>query len=517
MQKQIFEFELSSPTDGESDPVKVTFVAHPQTGIDEELSLLEEQISTLDREIDDLTNQADKADYAIAAASGVIASLIDAFLIGKIDWTSVIDAGKEAVKKIPKQPSKQKSKTDGEKKGAADGFSASLFAKQLFGSKISAALHLGNERLEEFAQKPTALGLIASVGLQFVKFGLEVTQKGTLVFPKSKEDCKQFCKTKLPRILLVGLFSWVLNAVRYEQADESNDGVPPAIKELLSRLKESPKAMQVLQVVCAEIEDNWQSDEWSVVDVVKKTLSLFGVDKKFVESIVKMLKKVNVGEAKAVAKEVLKIVGKQSIPLAVNEILIRGFYFVSRLISELKSGKSIAAVDWAKTLPFKNRTIERMITVSTATFVIFDSVDAAVEGAIYSGGTWMGFLKEMAVRVNYVGQGRLVLTLGSEAVMEFRKSGVQKNKNAVQNEILYRYNAKMYREGVLIWEATKDVETSMASFNEALLSVLLQVEREFAEAKKVAEAVQEVDVTQIEKKNPQLLSRILQEMEGRNE
>ena len=48
---------------------------------------------------------------------------------------------------------------------------------------------------------------------------------------------------------------------------------------------------------------------------------------------------------------------RQAIPVVINEVLVRGFYFVRRLCMELKEKGEFSAVDWKKVIPFNNRTI----------------------------------------------------------------------------------------------------------------------------------------------------------------
>ena len=94
--------------------------------------------------------------------------------------------------------------------------------------------------------------------------------------------------------------------------------------------------------------------------------------------------------------------------------MVRLCYFITHLAAELRSHGGIKGLDWDKVLPFGNRTIDRMMTVSTMTFTIADTTDAAVRAAIESGGNWTVFAGKFVTRFNYIGAGRATLAIVKE-------------------------------------------------------------------------------------------------------
>ena len=137
---------------------------------------------------------------------------------------------------------------------------------------------------------------------------------------------------------------------------------------------------------------------------------------------------------------------KQAIPILINECVVRGFYFIRRLSVEIKSNdiknfKELKKIDWRSVLPFNNRTIVRMLTISLGTFVTIDLADAAIESVIKSGGFVAGFAKNMIVKVNFVGIGRFSIAVFSDA-----KMGIQRQQKVIDvinlmNEQISCYNA----------------------------------------------------------------------------
>lgn len=78
-------FNPKSDFDSECETVEVEML-NPNDAVDGRLDEIECQINELDTSIDKLTNHADKADYAVAVVSGIIASLIDTFFCWELGF-----------------------------------------------------------------------------------------------------------------------------------------------------------------------------------------------------------------------------------------------------------------------------------------------------------------------------------------------------------------------------------------------------------------------------------------------
>ncbi|MBR3204967.1 MAG: hypothetical protein IKF58_00885, partial [Bacillus sp. (in: Bacteria)] len=107
-------------------------------------------------------------------------------------------------------------------------------------------------------------------------------------------------------------------------------------------------------------------------------------------------------------------VGRQFVPVIINECLVRGLYFIRRLYNaieetEIYSVTGLFKINSAEVLPFNNRVIKRMITIASGTFSAVDIVDAAVRAAIKSKGINPAFFVDFAVRINIVGIGRFII------------------------------------------------------------------------------------------------------------
>lgn len=106
----------------------------------------------------------------------------------------------------------------------------------------------------------------------------------------------------------------------------------------------------------------------------------------------------------------------QVIPVFINELVVRLFYSIRRLIKYYKTTdkneRSFKGI-WSACEPFSNPTINRMLTVAHATFCLVDITDATIRGFV-SGGGYFNPL-EFFLRLNVAGIGRFSICLYGEA------------------------------------------------------------------------------------------------------
>ena len=72
--------------------------------------------------------------------------------------------------------------------------------------------------------------------------------------------------------------------------------------------------------------------------------------------------------------------GKQAIPVLLNQCAVRSFYFVRRLAQDfsekqIPSLSDMKRLDAKRFLPFNNRTITHMITISTGVFSVVYNIN----------------------------------------------------------------------------------------------------------------------------------------------
>lgn len=103
-----------------------------------------------------------------------------------------------------------------------------------------------------------------------------------------------------------------------------------------------------------------------------------------------------------------KIKSRNILPLLLNECLVRGFYAIRRFAleieqKEIRTLEDLQKINWSRVLPFNNRTVTRMITVSSGVFTTTTTAKAAIVGLKNSGGNWVTGVIHFAVNINYPG------------------------------------------------------------------------------------------------------------------
>ncbi len=201
-------------------------------------------------------------------------------------------------------------------------------------------------------------------------------------------------------------------------------------------------------------------------------------------------------------------IGKQCIPVLVNEILVRLFYFIRQLIKVVKENniKSIRELNKTlvkKAIPFNNRTIVRMMSIATTVMTSFDLVDALINSFIKSNGNQINFLGGFLLRVNYVGVCRTAIALTTDMIMGINLHKSRKDRIKLMNEYNALTNKKIFYKQNDVWVQAQNTETaieeaitSALNANETLIKSMNDNKEDL---KKIAE-----NINAVENKNPGL-------------
>lgn len=196
---------------------------------------------------------------------------------------------------------------------------------------------------------------------------------------------------------------------------------------------------------------------------------------------------------------------RQSIPVVINEILVRASYFIRRFISELKEKNDINSLEWKKIIPFNNRTIVRMMTIATGTFTAIDLADASIRAVIKSGGFNPETLSNFILRVNFVGVGRFAIAVVTDIGMGVSNAKKRNERIKLRTKQLELLDSKVYYKQAGMWIAAESTEETL---NQAY-NVMEQTVEEFSKAVNDINAslnnIGEVSKN-IEEKNPGLIN-----------
>jgi len=493
------KIELKPQFDYESECEKVELeILKPTDEVDARLDEIEGKIADLDVTIDKLTNHADKLDYAVSVASGIIAGIIDILFVGNFDLQEGRDWSSEKINDFVTTVAKKQGYEGDDLQGA-------IRHLEKFGAPSDSVYNdFGGglqHHLRDFAHHASPVGLVFSTLTQFTQKAYGTNTAGAfIVVPIDKTT---FIGDSVPTKITFGLVYWVLHMASdmagSSGAPGAGTGIPGPILSIVKLLSSTPIFNNKDQVneLSLKVSKLFNGTLLAEKDANGKIIK--GADGK--PLIHQMDLRGELG--------VMHQLAKQALPVIVNEAFVRGFYFINRLIDEVKDKQSLKEVDWDKTIPFGNRTIERMMTIATGTFTAIDTLDAVIEGAINSKANWVEFGRQVVLRLNFVGIGRFTIALGTDAFMGLRKGKKSRERMLLKAESLYLLEAKMYYGDQLMWSAVKDAGQSVDSLFEAMQKLSTQITEDMKAAQGSIREIENIDISAIDANNKELTTEIL--------
>lgn len=397
--------------------------------IDEKISIISARVDELNSEIDTLTNHSDGMDYTVAVASGIIAGIIDSLWVGEFSIDKANDWGNEKVNDFVIKTAQNQGYEKDDLKGAVK-FLEDKFpivadkATNDFGGGLQ-------HHLRDFTHHPTPVGLFFSMLTQFTGKVYGTDTNG--MFKIVQVDNTELIGRNLPEKITFGVINWFFHMVS-DMAGSSGTIVQGKLGTglpgpLVSFLKE----ISALPIFSKTDEKGYKEFSVWISKLFNGTLLGKRDENGKITEPVKFDLRTEIG----VAHEV----GRQAIPVVLNECIVRGFYFIRRLFTEIKNSNiekvsDLIDLNWKNTLPFKNRTITRMLTISTSTFVAFDVADAAIRSG--------GFNAACILRINFVGVGRFAFAIGTDVGMGVKKHKKEQKRSEALNQYMNLANIKIY-------------------------------------------------------------------------
>ena len=485
---------------------------------------LDEQIRKLNSSIDNLTNKADGIDYAIAICCGAVAGLVDILFVGEFDFKTAKDSVDKAfedfvnnrAKEIKVDEAIKEAKANYAKKGQKlpkekiaeirAGIEKTFKDKPNLASSIKtledkykipsdnlwsgkdAGISAKSHHLDDLAHHPSVIGLAASILTQFTKKGYFQNAEG-IPFAFDVEN-QELIGNGLKEKIICGVINWVGHLISDMAGSNSSArkgnlgmGLPGPFVTTLKEISMLPifKETKLSQIAN---------------DLFTKDNAIFGEFRLDLRSEL------------AIAKELTR----QAIPIFLNQVLLRTVFFVRRFIMYAKTATSLKDIPWREVLPFGNRTIARMSTISLATMEVIDITDAAIRGAIEAekagaagaevgaaGGPYgaaagaasagtVAFWKTFALRVNYVGIGSLVVAGVVDTGMGFKREKLLSERIALYNQKISIENARVFFKEAEMWisaekagesieEAYQMIEIADKEINDSVASIMDNLEK----------------------------------------
>lgn len=465
------EYSVVSMISGDHVKQKAT-IQESLTDIDSRILDIQSLVDEYNEGIDKLINDTDGLDNLVAVSSGVLCGLIDSFFVGEFNFEELkADSNKHVNKFVEGYAKMNGYDGNGRLKGAIAFLEKKFPVDQDNIWKTTSISSPKLHHLEDIAHHPTPMGLLAAIVVSFLHYGIFVDKEGHWNFQKIDTNPKQLLKTWLP-IIISGVMLWLIHLAKSKHP-EKFDKLPKAIKKLVLALAATPAVIHVL-----EVSINWFGHLVSDMGGSKSTAGGgMGIPGLFL-SLLKELASIPPLNMTPLSKivsgfyskdkfdmraelAVVEYFGKQAIPVILNEVIVRTFYFVRRLIMEKQQNENWKDVNWSNVIPINNRTIDRMLTIASGTFMAVDMADAAIRSGMKSGGEPATFAVNFILRVNFVGVGRFAIAIWTDS-----KNGLHKNKKERERSLLYQqlielYNSKMLYKNAEMWMSAEDASKAV--------------------------------------------------------
>ena len=430
--------------------------------IDERLDIISSRVNELNSEIDCLTNHADGLDYTVAVVSGIIVGIIDSVWGEELSIDGANEWGNDKVNDFVVTIARKRGYKGNNLINAIE-FLEKKFpvvadkATNDFGGGLQ-------HHLRDFSHHPTPIGLLFSLLTQFTGkvYGTDVAGRFKVV----PIDATELIGKNLPTKITLGVIQWLFHMVSDMAGSSASvrggklgTGLPGP---LVSFLKE----ISVLPIFHNLNEKGYK--EFSVWISKLFNGSLLGKrdENGKITEAVKFDLRTEIGVAQKI--------GKQVAPVIINECVVRGFYFFHRLFNEVKekNAKCISElknINWNRTLPIKNRTVARMLTISISIFMAIDIANAAICAG--------GFTVDCILRINFVGVGRFAVAISSDALMGMKKNRKENKKIKLSSERLELLNAKLFYKEADMWIEAEKTDVAIKE----VYSIMERAAMEFAD------------------------------------
>ena len=392
-------------------------------------------LRAVNSELNRYTNRAEGIDYFIGVVSGIMAGVIDATFVGEIQIEGKdIGLSHQQVNNFIQEYAKSRGfENDRLKDAISDLEQAFKVAQDNVWKGAGIGVSAKNHHLADLAHHPTPVGLLSAIVVQFLRIGTFVNKEGKWHFLLVETSFEDIIEVIAPAVL-TGILNWLVSLAEKKYEEDYDKDVPEIIHKLAHTIASTPLIMEV-----AKCADNWFGHLVSDMGGSKNTagggMGVPGIFVSFLYEVAALPILKDSGLSAFIDDlyenhkmdlrhelALYKTLGRQAIPVAFNEIYARMFFFLIHLEGEVIDHKGLKGIDWSRVIPFRNRTMDRVMMVASMTFNVADTADAAVHAAIESCGNWVIFSGKFVARYNYVGAGRAALAIVKEISNEKKEA-----------------------------------------------------------------------------------------------
>lgn len=389
-------------------------------------------------EFDDNVDKADKKDYLLAASCGILTGSLSVLWSKKFDLSEAHKVGTDKADDMVVSVAKAM----GYKKEDVEGAIAFLEKKfPMAGDTLTNEFGGGKQHhLRDFSHHPTPIGLICSIAMQFTGEGWGTDTQGNLIHVKITKE--GFIGRTFADKVVFGTINWFFHLISDLDGSSGSvlngsgkgTGIPGPILSLLKELSTLP--------IFRAVDEN---------NINKPKIFSEYISKLFNGTLIKNENGEPIRFDLRTEMGIGHYIAEQAKPVILNECLVRACYLVTRFIDEIRD-KNITSVSQLNELepknflPLNSRSMKRMVTVSSGSFVAINVSGTAVKAAIKSKGNIGLFCSEFFLSMNYVGIGRFVFACASDAeyikedVKGVYEKYVQERENIRKNQYKFGYS-----------------------------------------------------------------------------
>ena len=326
-------------------------------------------------------------------------------------------------------------------------------------------VNTASHHLDDLAHHPTFLGMMAAIMGSLLRTAIFVDKNGKWHFKFVKTNPKAWAKMILP-IIISGILTWILFQVKNKKGEIVDKNIPRPIQNVIFLLAQAPAAIRIIEII-----NNWMGHLASdMAGSQNKPGAGMGIPGLFLSALkeVSNLPPFNYTGLPKIVDDLFEkhrldlraelgylqgvIDSRQWLPVLAGDLLVRLFYFIRKLVDEIKSGKELKEINWSAVIPFSNRSIAKMMLIESGVFSAVDIADATIRSSLKNGTPKNPlFWKDLILRINIVGVGRFAIALSTDVSMGVKLNRVREERIALVNKGLLYQNAIISYNQELMW------------------------------------------------------------------
>lgn len=351
-----------------------------------------------------LDKRADKFDCSIAASIGLLTGAIDIFWVGEFSLLEAQTWGRKHVNQLVIKISQLQGYPKDDLEGAIK-----YLEKKFPNPSDKLTPNFGGglqHHLRDFSHHPTLLGLICSILTQFTGEGFGTDTEGNFINVSIPES--DLIGNNFEEKIFLGVVNWIFHLISDMSGSSQNVGAGTGIPGLiLSFLKEASTLPLIKEIRIKYKNENIPISKW-----ISKLFNGTAFPHKDLSDIVRLDLRTEIG--------IFRHLTKQSVPIIINQCLIRAFYLVTRLVLEvkrkdIKTVSELNRLDPHNFMPRNNRCITRMLTISSGVFSTIDVSEALITSAVKNRSSKGSFTLGVLFRINFVGIGSFAFAIKNDA------------------------------------------------------------------------------------------------------